>query len=129
MTESDERIVVCGPASPGTVRVFRAVAASVASRLGMTIEQIDEFKVVVDEAATMLLRAGTPARLELRMDPGGRSVRSVIASDATVDGWPGDRSRGWSWRVIEQLTTAASCRPGVRGPEIDFVVEGAPPSA
>jgi hypothetical protein len=129
MTESDERIVVSGPASPGTVRVFRAVAASVASRQGMTIEQIDEFKVVVDEAATMLLRSGVPSRLELRVAPAGSSLRCVIVSDAAVEGWPGERSRGWSWRVIEQLAATAACVAGATGPEIEFAIEGAGPSA
>lgn len=125
MTESVERIVVSGPASPGTVRVFRAVAASLASRLGMTIEQIDEYKVVVDEAATILLRAGTPDRLEFRVEPVDRTLRSVVASDAVVADWPGDRSRGWSWRVIVQLAESATCRTGETGPEVEFVVEGA----
>lgn len=123
MTDNVERIVVSGPASPGTVRVFRAVAASVASRVGMTIEQIDECKVVVDEAATMLLRAGEPTRLEFRVEPDGGVLRSVVASDASLEDWPGARTRGWSWRVIEQLAGSAACRLGDAGPEIEFAVE------
>jgi serine/threonine-protein kinase RsbW len=122
MTHVPASLVVSGPAEPETLCVFRAVASSVASRADMTLESIDELKIVVDEAATMLLRAGAPQRLDLILEPNGGTIRTTLTSDGAVRDWPGDRTTGWSWRVIRQLAREAACRAGERGPEVTFVM-------
>jgi hypothetical protein len=120
VTGAADRIEVHGPSAEETVRVFRAVVASVGARLDMTIEQLDEWKIVVDEAATLLLRATATGGLTLVIDPAVDVVRIVVRAGAVEGDWPGDRVRGWPWRVIRQLATEASCRLGAAGPEIAF---------
>ena len=122
-------IVVSGPASPHTVRVFRAVAASVASRAGMAIDAVDECKILVDEAATMVLRSGPARSVSLRLEPSEGTVRAVVESDADPTGWPGERMRGWPWRVIGQLASSARCEVGEAGPAVVFEMDRRVPSA
>ena len=45
-------IDVSGPAQAGTVGLLRAVAASLAARLGMDVEAIEELRMAVDEASS-----------------------------------------------------------------------------
>lgn len=46
-----ESVSITVPAEPAYIRVVRLVAAGLASRLGFTIEQIDDLKIAVDELA------------------------------------------------------------------------------
>ena len=61
-------IVISGPAAPETLRVLRSVAASVGSRLDLAFDRIDELRMTVDEAATLVLRAGAADTLTLELD-------------------------------------------------------------
>ena len=58
MTEGEVRLEV--PASPEFVRVARMMATGVASRLGFTLEEVDEVRLAVDELG--LCTAGRPGR-------------------------------------------------------------------
>lgn len=108
MTEHLARITVSGPATPDTVGVFRAVAGSLAMRAGATVEGIDEFRIAVDEAATLLTHAGSPATLVMEIEPAADTTVGVtLRTDVPVDPWPGDRERSWSWRVITHVAMNA----------------------
>jgi hypothetical protein len=124
MTEDRQRVVVTGPAAPDTVRVFRAVAGSLAMRAGATVEGIDEFRIAVDEAATLLTHAGSPATIAMAVTPGTDGTISVgITTDAPLVSWPGERDRSWSWRVISHLATDARMGTDDTGcPEVTFVM-------
>jgi hypothetical protein len=117
-----DRIVVSGPAVPETLRVFRSVASSVGAIAGMTLEAMDEFKIAIDEGATLLLRSGNPSTLEIELNRDGGGVWALIRSDTTVGDWPGDRTSSWPWKVIEQLTVSPrfSLAPG--GIQIEFTM-------
>lgn len=124
MTEHPERVTVSGPATPDTVRVFRAVAGSLAMRTGATVEGIDEFRIAVDEAATLLAHAGSPATLEMRVDPAPNGAVGVtMRTDEPMASWPGDREGSWSWRVITHVARGARLGTTGRGcPEVSFVM-------
>lgn len=49
-----ESVSITLPAEPAYIRVVRLVAAGLASRLGFTIDQIDDLKIAVDELAAYL---------------------------------------------------------------------------
>ena len=102
-------IVISGPAVPETLRVLRAVAASVGARLDLSFDRIDELRMTVDEAATLVLRAAHAERLTLELatdDPTG--LRCAIRSDGPTSDWPGDRAASWAWRVVSELAPGAS---------------------
>jgi hypothetical protein len=124
MTLDSREVVVTGPAAPDTVRVFRAVAGSLAMRAGATVEGIDEFRIAVDEAATLLTHAGNPAALVMAVAPSPEGAIGVaIHTDGPLAGWPGDREGSWSWRVISHLTSQAGMGTDEDGcPEIRFVM-------
>jgi hypothetical protein len=121
--EASGSILVSGPASPHTIRVFRAVAASLAARAGMAIDAVEECKILVDEAATMVLRAGSAGSLSFTVEVLEGSVRAVVESDADPAGWPGERTRGWPWRVIGRLASSARCEVGAAGPAVAFEID------
>ena len=69
MNSSEEPIVVAGPARAETVSLLRAIAATVAARRDMDVVAIEEFRIAVDEAATLLLLGGAATRLEMSLLP------------------------------------------------------------
>ena len=71
------------PATPGSVQVLRNVVAGVAARLDMPIDQIEEVRLAVTEAATLLLdeAEATVLRLTIGADPEALDV--TLSSDGT----------------------------------------------
>lgn len=93
------------PATPEFVQVLRNVAAGVAVRLDMPIDQIEEVRLAVTEAASLLLDEAdaTSLRLTIRRDPDTIDVR--ISSDGRPDPWPSDRAlSSWPWLVVKGLS-------------------------
>ena len=90
MNSSEEPIVVAGPARAETVSLLRAIAATVAARRDMDVVAIEEFRIAVDEAATLLLLGGGATRLEMSLLPtpdAGVEVR--VRTDVDGVGLPG----------------------------------------
>lgn len=54
------------PVDPAFVSIVRATAAAVASRVGYSIEEIDDLRIAVDEASALLLAVGDDAAGPLR---------------------------------------------------------------
>jgi len=115
-------IVISGPATPETLRVLRGVAASVGARADQPFDHVEELRIAVDEAATMLLAAGVADTITLTIDPSDPGRLYVrVRSDGAVAGWPGDRARSWGWRVIAELAGDAAMTSDDGGrPEVSF---------
>lgn len=97
------RVTITAPAEPSSLQVLRAIAGSVATRLNLSIEIVEEIRMAVDEAATLLLRLGG-SEISLEVDPAGPDFAAVMWVDASVETWPGDELEGsWPWRVIAGL--------------------------
>jgi serine/threonine-protein kinase RsbW len=93
------------PANPEFVHVLRNVAAGVAARLDMAIDQIEEVRLAVTEAASLLLEqtGATSLRLTIHRDPDTLDVR--ISSDGRATEWPSDQAfTSWPWRVVRGLS-------------------------
>ena len=110
------------PATPGSVQVLRNVVAGVAARLDMPIDQIEEVRLAVTEAATLLLdeAEATVLRLTIGEDPDALDV--TLSSDGNADPWPSDRTvASWPWLVVKGLTDGIRAeRPDGEGPSISF---------
>ena len=103
---ADEHVLVRVPARPELVRVLRAVASSVATRSEMSFDAVEEVRIVVDEAATLLLglERGDGAILELSLEPVGEGLRGRIALEPTPPSSDPDGLRQtWPWRVLVGL--------------------------
>ncbi|MGH2725235.1 MAG: ATP-binding protein [Actinomycetota bacterium] len=114
-------ITVTVPARPEFVHVLRTVVASVASRLDLGYDAIDELRIVVDEACGLLLRLPSAGPvLFLRASLEKDSVELTACLEAEPDDWPAPRAeQGLAWRVLAGLTDEATFvrwdgRPAVR---------------
>jgi serine/threonine-protein kinase RsbW len=111
------------PATPDFVQVLRNVAAGVAARADLPIDQIEEIRLAVTEAASLLLTEalGNTLRMSIRRDAGLVDVE--LSSDGTSASWRTDRiESSWAWIVVSGLTDEVQLdREGARVPSIAFV--------
>jgi serine/threonine-protein kinase RsbW len=93
------------PASPAFVQVLRNVVAGVAARLDMPIDQIEDIRLAVTEAASILLGEGDPTTLRMTIGRDDESLDVTLTSDGRVDPWPSERvMASWPWLVVKGLT-------------------------
>jgi serine/threonine-protein kinase RsbW len=97
------------PADVVYVSTLRLTAASLAARCDLTIDDIEDLRLAVDEACALLLphaatRSTLDARFELRS--GQLSVDTSVATDDAAEP---DRS-GFAWTVLGALATSVDVR-------------------
>lgn len=93
------------PATPEFVQVLRNVAAGVAARLEMPIDQIEEVRLAVTEAATLLLDEAEATSLRIRIRRADGTLDVTVSSDGTPEPWPSDRAlMSWPWMVVRGLS-------------------------
>ena len=93
------------PAENAYVAVLRMTTAGLAARLDFTLDDIEDLRLAVDEACSLLLpHAGTPAVLEaaFTLRPGElRATTFVHAGDGAAI----DRT-GFAWTVLGTLVSS-----------------------
>lgn len=93
------------PARSEYIHVLRSVTAAVAGRLPLSLDDVDDLRLAVDEACARLLALpGAPAtfRLDLRTLPDRLEV--VAAVDTPTQTWPPIGFEDTlSWRVLSAL--------------------------
>lgn len=70
------------PADPRLLRIARVTAASLAGDLPFTLQDIEDLRVAIDEAAAAAIEGVDPSAslaLELRVEDGGLVVRGTVA--------------------------------------------------
>ena len=122
MTDLPTAVSVDVPAIPGFVQVLRNIAAGVAARLDIPIDQIEELRLAVTEAASLLLDEvdATSLRMTIGRDEETLDVR--LSADGHADAWPSDRAlASWPWLVVKGLTDEIRAeRHDGEGPSIRF---------
>lgn len=110
------------PATAEFVQVLRNVAAGVAARLDMTIDQIEDVRLAVTEAASLLLDEADATSLRMTIGRDGHTLEVTLTSDGRVDPWPTDRVlSSWPWLVVKGLTDEIRADRGDgAGPSISF---------
>ena len=107
MDDIDTTVNLSVPADPGSISVVRAVVASVASKLDLPYDAVDDLRIAAAEAAALLLSDGAEgARLCVDLDPGEAGLRLTIWVEGSTTDLT-DRE-GLAWRVIEGLSDEAS---------------------
>ena len=92
------------PADPQSIGVVRAVVASVASRLALPYDSVDDLRIAAAEACTFLLtRAEDGRRLRVELSPDTVALQLVIWVQGGGGGRPSGDRDSLSWRVIEGL--------------------------
>jgi serine/threonine-protein kinase RsbW len=103
-THDKDVVALTVPATASYLGVVRTATAGLAARLQFTLDEIEDLRMAVDEACTMLLRAAAPdGDLTCRFVMNGDAVM-VDISVAAGDGEP-LRPPALSWQVLTSLTT------------------------
>jgi serine/threonine-protein kinase RsbW len=114
------------PADPRFLVVARSIAAGVAAGLDLPYDTVDDLRIAVDEAASLLLALPAPATrltIHLRSDP--TALRMSISTNAEVDPWPPGapgQVDGLSWLIISRLVDEAVAEGSDVGPSIRMTV-------
>ena len=66
MKAIDNSVTILVPAKPEHVAVLRAAAGVVASRLEFSLDDIDDLRILIDEAASVLLSSGASSAMGRR---------------------------------------------------------------
>lgn len=122
MTNLPTAVSVDVPATPEFVQVLRNVAAGLAARLDMPIDQIEEVRLAVTEAASLLLQQTQATSLRMTIGRDSDTLDVTLMSDGQVDPWPTDDVlASWPWLVVKGLTDEISAdRDEGAGPSISF---------
>jgi serine/threonine-protein kinase RsbW len=105
----EREITVTVPARPDLLHVVRSVMASVAARLDLGYDAIEDLRIAVDEAGAQLLSDGGAASfLSLTITPFDDRLEVVVCTDGDVRDWP---PKGIEERLIWQVLSALTDRP------------------
>lgn len=93
------------PATAEFVQILRNLAAGVAARLDMPIDQVEEVRLAVTEAATLLLEEAEATQLRISIGRDDDTIDVTISSDGSAEPWPSDGAlTSWPWLVVKGLT-------------------------
>ncbi|MBA3738223.1 MAG: hypothetical protein H0W97_06615 [Actinobacteria bacterium] len=122
MTDLPTAVFVEVPATPGSVQVLRNVVAGVAARLDMPIDQIEEVRLAVTEAASLLLDEVEATVLRMTIGSNAEALEVRLSSDGEAEPWPSERAlASWPWLVVKGLTDEIRAeRLDGDGPSIHF---------
>jgi len=101
------QVVVTVPSEAGFVHVLRAVTSSVAARLELPFDDVQDLRIAIDEACAQLLTlepdAGT---LRLQLQPREGGVEALVSVNADVaGGWPPHAFQDTlAWKVLSGLS-------------------------
>ncbi len=115
MSDGEVRLEV--PASPEFLRVARMMAAGVASRIGFTLEEVDDLRIAIDELCFSLVgRNGRPGTITLRyvMDADGLVVEGAGHFVDRANEEP--RLSPLSLQILKAVTDGCQVDPGEDGP-------------
>lgn len=106
LVRAGDSVEVRVPADVAYVATLRLTAASLAARCDLTIDDIEDLRLAVDEACALLLphaAAGTRLEAAFVLQPGALSVTASVAS---VDGaQPTPDRGGFAWSVLSALAS------------------------
>lgn len=107
---TNEVIIVSVPPEAGYVHVLRAVTASVAARLPIPFDGIEDLRLAVDEACAWLLARGRSASaMILRLRPLDDRLEAEVSIDVADGSWPPpDMEQSLPWRILSALVDTLS---------------------
>jgi serine/threonine-protein kinase RsbW len=91
------------PASPDHVALLRALVGMYAAREDFTLEEVDDLRMAVEEAAVQLLRRVNGDRLGLVLRTDGTAVRARLFGGVDTDEPVMDRE-SFSWTILSALS-------------------------
>jgi len=117
-------VTVTIPPDPALLHVLRQLTVGVAARLRLTIDDVDDLKLAVDEAASaMLTRLPGSSAIVLTLDSDDAMMRATVSGDEQTEEWPTTTLlESLSWKVIRGLVDEAIAnRDGSGRPSIVLI--------
>ena len=107
---TNEVITVSVPPEAGYVHVLRAVTASVAARLPISFDGVEDLRLAVDEACAWLLARGrSESGMTLRLRPLDDRLEAEVSIDAVDGPWPPpDLQQSLPWKILSALVDTLS---------------------
>ena len=100
---ASETVTVRVPATAGHLALLRTAVGGYAARDQLTIDQVDDLRMAVEEAAVQLLRHATSERIEL--DVCGTATGVEVRLHAEVAGeQPIIDESSFSWSILRALS-------------------------
>jgi serine/threonine-protein kinase RsbW len=91
------------PPIPGYLALLRTVVGGCAGREGFTLDQIDDVKMAVDEAAVQLLRSNAGTGIHVDIELTEQSMIVSVGADVT-EGTPIIDDSSFSWTILQALS-------------------------
>ena len=119
-SSTNEIITVSVPPEAGYVHILRAVTASVAARLPISFDGVEDLRLAVDEACAWLLARGrSTSRMTLRLRPLDDRLEAEVSVDAVDDPWPPpEMEQSLPWRILSALVDTLSVDTNGGSPSI-----------
>lgn len=130
---SGDVLTLSVPADTGYVGLVRTLAAGVAGRLDLDLDHIEDMRLAVSEACSVLLADAAPGDdLRLDLHIGDRDVTAVVSAPTRSESVP--RTRSFAWTVLSALADDASAQVGDGRASISlrfgtYVDDGEPPGS
>ena len=91
------------PARAEFVAVFRAAAAVVASRADFDLDDIDDLRMLIDEAASLLLLTGAQGELRCELEANPGSITFVVTVTGDLPGTAAEHDVSLPWTILRAL--------------------------
>lgn len=119
MSTGEVRLEV--PASPEFLRITRIMVAGVASRLGFTLDDVEDLRIAIDELCFALVGKGRPGTISLRyqMLDDGLAVEGV--GRFTDNGVKEPKLSPMSNQILNAMVDEVSLGTGPEGPTFRMV--------
>lgn len=106
-----DQVELSVPASSAYLAVLRTTSAGLGARLGLTLDDIEDLRIAVDEACAMLLPIAQPgANLQCRFELHNDALEVVVEVAAVRADLPAKDS--FSWTVLSALAGEVSSTVG-----------------
>ncbi|MBV9592584.1 MAG: anti-sigma regulatory factor [Actinobacteria bacterium] len=92
------------PAASAYVAIIRSVTAGLAARCDLTLDEIEDLRIAIDEACALLLPLAIPGSAlsaDFDLEAGSLKVRTAVPAR---DGVEPNRD-GFAWTVLDALAT------------------------
>ncbi len=100
---NDQPVTIQVPRSADHVSLLRALIAMYAAREQFTLEEVDDLRMAVEEAAVQLLRRSSGASIAMTLWTTGDEVHAELSSAAS-DTDPVVETSSFSWTILSALS-------------------------
>jgi serine/threonine-protein kinase RsbW len=105
---TDDTVELSVPADAAYVSVLRTVTASLAARRDFTIEEIDDLRIAVDEASSLLLPHAPTGGQLAAVFGGAPDGLTVVVSVPSIGNQPEIDQTSFAWMVLAALADTVS---------------------